>query len=172
MDLRSYAEAWVDMAPHVDALIEYGRTSERILELGVRGGVSTWAFLDGLRPTGRLLSVDIDPSVERQVPARVRDDQRWKLWIADSTTLNHLDVRMRLGGPADTVLIDTSHTYDDTLAELYLARSVGAAVILCHDVNDPAYPGVKQAITVFTSVTASYKLVAIHDSPWGLAALA
>ena len=46
--LEEYAASWIDMAPHVGQLRELAKGKDTIVEFGVRGGVSTWAMLDGM----------------------------------------------------------------------------------------------------------------------------
>src|SRR6185369_3226816 len=79
-DLRQWAAEQVDMAPHIDTLMRYAREARIVVEWGVRGGVSTWAILDALPISGRLISVDI---VNCDVPLRVSDDPRWHFIVGD-----------------------------------------------------------------------------------------
>src|SRR5688500_20262545 len=79
-DLRQFAFDQVDMAPHYQTLIRLARDCHTIIEWGVRGGVSTWAFLDGLPADGVLVSVDI---VDCVVPRRVSEDPRWTFLVGD-----------------------------------------------------------------------------------------
>jgi hypothetical protein len=54
IDLERWAYDQVDMFPHYRTLTSYARECLTIVEFGVRGGVSTWALLDGLPEDGYL----------------------------------------------------------------------------------------------------------------------
>jgi hypothetical protein len=41
-----------DINEHIPTLYEYSKTCESVLELGVRSGVSTFAFIKGLSENG------------------------------------------------------------------------------------------------------------------------
>lgn len=160
VNLDHFAYDQVDMAPHYRTLIRLARECQTIIEWGVRGGVSTWAFLDGLPDDGKLVSVDILDCV---VPRRVSEDPRWTFIVGDD-----LDpaVRAQLPLHADIVFIDTSHTYEQTVAELEIAPDFTPARIVMHDVNQPQ---VRQAVDEFCNRTG-WRMVAYED-PYGLATL-
>src|SRR5258708_6444815 len=101
-NLQAWADENVDMAPHYQTLIRYARECTIIVEFGVRGGVSTWALLDGLPEGGLLYSVDV---IDCIVPIRVSTDLRWRFLVGDD-----LDpaIQRRLPDSADLVFIDTS----------------------------------------------------------------
>lgn len=165
--LEAYAAAWLDMAPHVAELQVYARAKRTIVEFGLRGAVSTWAMLDAMPADGRLIGVDIDPAVP--LPPRVRDDPRFKLVIGDAATVA-LPVDR-----ADMVMIDASHEFAPTVAELVRAASLAPAVICCHDYLYPETPQVRWAIDGYTAPgylrDEPYRLEAVHPSRWGLAVL-
>lgn len=157
-----HARSWGDMVPHVATLTALASEARTIVEFGVRGGVSTWALLDGLHPDGSLTSVDIDPDCLDRVPARVSGDPRWVFIIADSTApINDLPPH------ADLVFIDTSHEYHATIHELDIARRLNAAVIALHDYN---LPDVSDAVHGFLRRQPHYTLT-VEPSEWGLAVL-
>lgn len=162
MDLAAYAAAWEDMAPHVQQLVDLATPCRRILELGVRGGVSTAAFLTGLPPYGELWSIDIDPNVPDMVPPWVRNDHRWRF-----TCMNSKDIFPSVDA-YDLALIDTSHTYADTIVELRHLL-LGAKIIVLHDYLDPNYPGVHEAI--HEVLREGGLVMTVHPSRWGLAVL-
>lgn len=161
--LAAYAAAWRDMAPHLGSLVDAARAARTVVEFGVRGGVSSWAFLTGLPPAGRLVSVDHDQRIPQLVPAPVFEDPRWHLLIGDS-----LDVR--LPARADVVLVDTNHELLRTHAELERAAGLQPRLILAHDYLDPAYPGVAAATAAFTAARP-WRLERVEPSHWGLAFL-
>jgi predicted O-methyltransferase YrrM len=159
-DLRQWAADQVDMAPHIATLTKSARAAQVIVELGVRGGVSTWAMLDGLPPTGTLYSVDI---VDCVVPPRVSNDPRWVFIVGDDMDPA---VQRQLPPVADLVFIDTSHEYEHTCAELAFAQSLTPARIVMHDyVMEP----VKRAGSEFCE-REGWRVVA-NEMPYGLATL-
>lgn len=165
--LREYADAWIDMAPHIGHLALYARVSMTIVEFGLRGAVSTWTMLDAMPNDGRLIGVDIDPDVP--LPPRVRDDPRFSLVIGDAATVK-LPVKR-----ADLVMIDASHEFAPTVAELVRAASLKPDVILCHDYLYRHTPQVRLAIDGYTGPgylrDEPYRLETVYPSDWGLAVL-
>lgn len=165
--LREYADAWLDMAPHVDDLRRYARAAKVIVEFGIRGGVSTWAMLDGLPVDGVLIGVDIDP--DPPLPPRVRDDPRFRLVVGDAATVP-LPVES-----ADLFMIDASHEFAPTVAELVRAASLTPDVILCHDYLYKHTPQVRAAVDGYVAPgylrDEPYRLETVHHSSWGLAVL-
>lgn len=157
-DLGHHARHWADMAPHTATLTRLASEALSVVEMGTRGGVSTWALLDGLPAGGRMVSADIDPDCALLLPPRVVDDARWSLEEGDSTTVPLPD--------ADLVLIDTSHALVQTRAELARAESLGARAIALHDWEEP---GVRQAVCELVSL-GGWSL-AVEPSQWGLAIL-
>jgi len=104
----------------------------KVIELGTRGGVSTIAWLYGLELTdGHLWSVDIQPA-----PEHTNAWSRWTFLLGDDLDP---DVLGQLPDLADIVFIDTSHWYEQTLAELNLYRAKvrpGGRIVL-HDTELP-----------------------------------
>lgn len=159
-NLETFARDQVDMAPHITTLTRLARQATTVVEWGVRGGVSTWAILDGLSEDGHLYSVDI---VDCEVPRRVSEDPRWTFIVGDD-----LDpaVQEQLPDKADMVFIDTSHTYDQTVKELAYAVTFEPDRIVMHDyVMIP----VQQAAQEFCD-REGWRLVH-NELPFGLATL-
>ena len=167
ISLPDYAAAWIDMAPHIDDLARYAQGKRTIVEFGLRGAVSTWAMLDAMAPDGMLVGVDIDPNVP--LPPRVRDDPRFHLVIGDAATVP-LPVES-----ADMVMIDASHEFAPTVAELVRAASLAPQVICCHDYLYQHTPQVRLAIDGYVAPgyqrDEPYRLETVHPSSWGLAVL-
>lgn len=168
MNLQAWAIANRDMVPHLETLTEYASHSQVIVEFGVRGGVSTWALLDGLPPEGRLFSVDID-NCRQTVPDRVRNDHRWTFLHGDDMDPA---VQALLPELADLVFIDTSHEYAHTVLELGFALGLEPSWILCHDAE---WPGVSQAMAEFCADNgwSISQFIEAHDEkgPYSLAVL-
>jgi hypothetical protein len=165
--LREYADAWIDMAPHIDDLARYAAGKRTIVEFGLRGAVSTWAMLDAMPEDGRLIGVDIDPDVP--LPPRVRDDPRFQLVIGDAGTVP-LPV-----DTADMVMIDASHEFAPTVVELVRAAALAPDVICCHDYLYQHTPQVRAAIDGYVGPgyqrDEPYRIATVYPSTWGLAVL-
>ena len=118
-DINEHLPTFVDIAFELEAT--------RVIELGVRGGVSTVAWLYAMEATdGHLWSVDVFPNM-----TGIEHD-RWTFVHGDDlhpATLGQLPVN------ADIVFIDTSHRYRHTLDELetYSRRVRWGGRIICHD---------------------------------------
>jgi hypothetical protein len=153
--LTEQAAMWQDMEPHLGHLRDLASEVTTILEWGVRGGVSTWAMLDGLPESGRMVSVDIE---RHPLPVRVEDDPRWSFVLGDDLGIQH--------DPAELVFIDTNHEYAHTLAELRTADRLGARIIALHDwMLEP----VQAAVSRWMPLTGWS--LEIMPSRWGLAVL-
>lgn len=130
-----------DMQAQMPVLYAYARYALRVIELGVRTGNSTVAFLAGLGGHGNLWSVDVN---EPDVPPWMRNLRNWHFLRAASTS-----ARAQEWAPStvDVLFIDTDHSYETTLAELesYGPRVVPGGVILLHDTHHADYPGVAAA---------------------------
>lgn len=160
--MHDHAQRYLDMFPHVDTLARYAAQASTVVELGVRTGCSTWALLEGLPADGRLVSVDINAACFHDCPQAVRQDPRWTFIGGDD---RDPAIHQRLPRLADLVFIDTSHEEDHTLAELLLARWLGAPRIVLHDyMLDP----VRRAIEAFCA-DGEYRLATVEESRWGLA---
>ena len=158
MNLVQLAREWRDMVPHLRTLSRLAHHADRIVEFGVRGGVSTWAMLDALKPDGELVSIDI-VDVRPDLPRRITDDRRWSFFCSDSA---------EVGLPkADLFFIDSSHEYHHTLRELERASEQDAKVIALHDWN---LPDVQDAVRGFCDRSA-WRIRQIEPSDWGLAVL-
>lgn len=141
--------------------------AQHVIELGTRTGVSTIAWLYGLEQTGGVLtSVDID----EQPP--IDDHPLWTFIQGNDLDPNIVSYL----APADIVFIDTSHLYDQTVAELNLYQWLvkPGGVIVCHDTElphpedappRPVFP-VRKAIEEFVADNG-YTWVN-HPNCWGL----
>lgn len=130
--------------------------AKKVIELGVRTGVSTAGWLYGLEQTdGHLWSVDPDDRAVGTLPS-----DRWTFIHGadlDETVIAQLPEQV------DVVFIDTTHHYRQTINELaaYVPRVRPGGRVLLHDTElqwpddhhpeDPPYP-VKAAITTFCDV--------------------
>lgn len=132
------------------------REGAQVIELGVRWGNSTAAFLAAAEAWhGEVWSVDIaDP----QVPPHWHSLPFWHLLVADDLSPEALAF---CPGEADVLFVDTSHYYEQTLAELrqYAPRVRPGGTILMHDTKaggtrfGPGWPEVSQALNDWSAET-------------------
>ncbi len=120
-----------DINEHLPTLFKYASECESIIELGVRGVVSTYAFLNGLLNNGRssrkLLMNDIDPcdisEVERLTTGLdIKIDHAW---------INDLELEIKEN--YDMTFIDTWHVYGQLKRELAKYSQVTNKYIIMHD---------------------------------------
>lgn len=145
-----------DIYEHLPTMVELVKdhAAKHVIELGTRTGVSTIAWLYGLAATGGYLtSVDIDrrPKIGKQ--------SKWTFIQG-----NDLDPVIVTGlDRAEIVFIDTSHLFEQTVAELNVYRWLvkPGGVIVLHDTMlahpedappHPAYP-VRKAVEQFVADT-------------------
>ncbi len=130
---------------HIRRLFEIACSYDRVrvLELGVRTGISTSAWLAAAEKAGgHVWSVDVQPPM---VPASWEKSGLWTLTVADDLgALPVLD-----GLEFDVLFIDTSHEFGHTLAELvrFYPRVVPGGRVLAHDTV--WFAGVRHALDAF-----------------------
>lgn len=165
--LEEHAKAFVDMEPHVETLVRLASGCQTILELGVRSGVSAWAFLTGLPEDGVLYAVDKDSRVinDHWLPPQVIEDNRFVYTEGDD--IDKFTIKAMPVNP-DLVFIDTSHQYTHTYAELVLAAGLGAGKIALHDY---ALEPVSMAVEDFLTFREEYSILLVEESQWGLVVL-
>lgn len=137
-----------DIHEHLTVLRSLVTTKTRVVELGVRDGVSTWALLSG-RPA-RQWSIDIKPTPALAEIQRIcqEESQPWDFVCNDSLVWGV--------PPHDLLFIDTLHTYAHCLAELKRYAPHCSTHIALHDTHtyrhrgeDGSAPGLEQAIVDF-----------------------
>lgn len=126
------------MIEHVPTLVATVRDLQAttVIELGVRWGVSTVAWLYALEGVGHLWSVDgaapcPAPDGTQLIP--VPGVEHWTFiegWDTDPAVLAQLPAQ------ADVVMLDTNHIYEETLVELelYVPRVRPGGRFLLHDI--------------------------------------
>lgn len=140
-----------DIQEHLPTLVELvlEENAQTVIELGVRFGISTNAFLYALGNTGgHLWSVDIDNRFHV-------DDPAWTFLQGYDLDLG---VITQLPELADLILIDTDHRYELTKAEIlaYRPKLRSGGLMVFHDTevmqfdhhapgSEPPYP-VKRAV--------------------------
>lgn len=155
-DFQARCNSLSDIYQHLPTL--YGQAVRYpeavVLELGVRSGNSTAAFLAAAEKVdGTVWSVDIQEPRSR---SNWHDTGFWNLIIGDDLSA---EVQAATPAEVDVLFIDTSHAYDHTLSELrtYVPRVRSGGVVLCHDTelespegvgNRPPFP-VAKALTAY-----------------------
>ena len=128
-----------DINEHLPTLSAYASKCERILELGVRGVVSSWAFVHGLIRNGSStkqihlndrVPCDVDDIVRESEAAGIDLTYEWK---------NDLDLEVT--SPFDLVFIDTWHVYGQLKRELEKFCTNTNKYIIMHDTTVDAIHG-------------------------------
>lgn len=117
-----------DYAPYLRSIAK-----GNVLEIGMRYGVSTAAFILGVRENGggHVYSVDIDPTCE----AIYSGEPNWTFIGANSNTEPDVVIKA-MHEWVDVLLIDGDHSYDAVCRDLqnYLEWVRRGGFILMHDV--------------------------------------
>jgi hypothetical protein len=120
-----------DINEHIPTLYEYAKNCEVIAEMGVRGVVSTWAFLKGLNDnksdTKKLTCVDIE-DIDMTEAIRAGADAG-----IDVNFLKENSATVNFGYPIDLLFIDTWHNYGHLKRELEFHNSNVKKYIIMHD---------------------------------------
>lgn len=135
-----------------------------VVEFGVRAVVSTWAFL-AARPL-RLTSVDITPHPNVEVAQRVADAALVPFSFICSDTLQLPQVY------CDLLFIDTLHTHDQLLAELFRHSEGVGDLIALHDTEtfgdrgeDGQKPGLRAAVDQWRATSDGQRWDVLLDLP-------
>lgn len=128
-----------DISEHLPTLYTLAKGCEEIAEMGVRGVVSTWAFLKGLtenNSTKKVLHcVDIEPIPQADI---IRHNV--KLIGIDMTTYQEDSAKVKLP-PVDLLFIDTFHVYAHLKRELEFHHANVRNYIVMHDTEVDAFFG-------------------------------
>jgi len=186
-----------DINEHLPTLSKYASECESVIELGVRGVVSTYAFINGLlnngRSTRKLLMNDIETCDIGEVERLTADldidiDHEW---------INDLELEVK--DNYDMTFIDTWHVYGQLKRELAKYSQVTNKYIIMHDTTidgvhgetirwmgadnaeqqsrdtgipvDEILKGLLPAITEFLESNKNWKIRQIYDNNNGLTIL-
>lgn len=129
------SRTYSDIYEHLPTLSRYASYCTSVLELGVRGCVSSWAFVHGLlsnknaNSTTRIFLNDIVEctitelvEVTKNLPIQI--DYEWK---------NDLELTFIEGTTYDLTFIDTWHVYGQLKRELEKFAPITQKYILMHD---------------------------------------
>lgn len=120
-----------DINEHIETLYKYSKECNHIIECGVRGCVSTWAFLKGLLDNNseskRLIGVDLDWHENIDDIEKVSKENR-----IDYVFIQGNDIEVDLE-ETDLLFIDTWHIYGHLKRELNKHHSKVKKYIIMHD---------------------------------------
>ncbi len=127
---------WSDIRAEMPLLhdITLGYPAVKVLELGVRTGNSTVAFLAAAeQASGHVWSVDLD--LPHAPGDRWTGSGRWTFLPGDDLKITLPEEESGVILRPDILFIDTAHTFDHTLAELrrFVPVVAEGGVVLMHD---------------------------------------
>jgi hypothetical protein len=120
-----------DINEHLETLYDYSTQCEKILECGVRGCISSWAFTYGVlnnnKPIKKITLNDIEVcNIDELINATngldINIDYQWKS-----------DLDLEINENYDMVFIDTFHVYGQLKRELDKFSKVTNKYIIMHD---------------------------------------
>jgi len=128
-----------DINQHLPTLYRYATECESVFESGVRGCVSSWAFVNGLlhngKPSRRILLNDISPCpIENLLSATKNLDI-----VVNYEWINNLN--LNLTESVDLTFIDTWHVYGQLKRELAKFAPLTKKYIIMHDTTLDAVRG-------------------------------
>ena len=163
---KLFCEKKSDINEHLPTLYKYASKCESIIELGVRGVISTYALLYGLLSNNscnkKLLLNDIvkcDIKELLQLTTNLKIDIKY-YWI------NDLD--LEINENYDLIFIDTWHVYGQLKRELEKFSKVINKYIIMHDTTIDANKG--ESIRTFQNIEEQAKKtgIPIHEIDKGL----
>jgi hypothetical protein len=114
-----------DINEHLPTLLKYSEECKHITEMGVRGGVSSWAFL--YSNPEKMVAYDImtNHSVENIINVANESNLNFHFILKDVLTVEIENT--------DLLFIDTWHTYNQLSSELQLHSNNVNKYIILHD---------------------------------------
>lgn len=157
-----------DINEHLPTIKKYASECESIVELGVRGMVSTWALLAGKPKI--MLSVDVaHPSefgtdIFDAYDATAEANIAWEFALTSS-----LEIELP---EHELLFIDTLHTYDQLSKELEKHHVKAKKYILMHDTNLAGDPdNMRGAVNDFLDAHKEWEIKEYFENNNGLTAL-
>ena len=159
-----------DINEHLIVLRYYADQCIHVTELGVRAGVSTWAFLSSMAE--RVVSVDVNHpndyggSLQEMRDASAEAEMDFTFILADDLSIELEET--------DLLFIDTLHTYGHLKKELELHAIKARKYIIFHDTAQYAQVGVDggkgiwPAIEEFLADNTQWIIKEAHDNNNGL----
>ena len=161
---KKLCETPSDINEHLPTLKKYASLCNSIVELGVRGMVSTWALLAG-SPL-EMVSVDIvDPSEHQWDTKETKELARSEGILWGFVKMSSLEFKFRR---TELLFIDTIHFYDQLSQELKLHSPHTTKYIIMHDTN---FPEMQKAINEFLTDNNDWKVKEVLTTMTGLTVL-
>lgn len=162
-----------DINEHLITLRYYADQCKHVTELGVRKGVSTWAFLSSMAK--RVVSVDVNHPDENGGSLQEMRDASIEAGI-DFTFILANDLNIELE-ETDLIFFDTLHTYGHLSKELILHSGKARKYIIFHDTTQYATVGVdggegiERAIREFLTQNPVWTIKEVYTNNNGLVIL-
>ena len=148
-------EQWSDIKEHLPRLREVARG--QVLEIGTRDGVSTGALLAGVEEHGgHVTSLDIV-----DCSRLFAGHPQWTFVRADSKLFPPMGVEL--------LFIDGDHSFRGVLGDLE-RFAPHAQHVLLHDTDAADWPGVREAVEMFTSMRPEWE-VTYREGSYGMGEL-
>ena len=161
---KKLCETPSDINEHLPTLKKYASLCNSIVELGVRGMVSTWALLAG-SPL-EMVSVDIvDPSEHQGDTKETKELARSEGILWGFVKMSSLEFKFRR---TELLFIDTIHFYDQLIQELRIHAPRTTKYIIMHDT---AIPEMERAIDDFLIGNMDWKVKETFENNNGLVVL-
>lgn len=125
-----------DINEHLPTLCELARECDSVIELGVRGVVSSWAFAMGLPEGSRMFMNDLEPCNATPLIRAAKNEKN-----IDATFVKGSDLEIDLPEKADLVFIDTWHIYGQLKRELARYEPLAKKYIVMHDTTVDEWEG-------------------------------
>lgn len=125
-----------DINEHLPTLCELAKDCDSVIELGVRGVVSSWAFAMGLPEGSRMFMNDLEPCNATPLIRAAKNEKN-----IDATFVHGSDLEIDLPEPADLVFIDTWHIYGQLKRELARYEPLAKKYIVMHDTTVDEWEG-------------------------------
>jgi hypothetical protein len=128
-----------DINEHLHLLYKYATECESIIELGVRGVVSSWAFVYGLLNNNKpIKSILLNDIAECNIDELVNATKELDILI-EYNWINDLD--LMVDGEVDMTFIDTWHIYGQLKRELEKYSKITKKYIIMHDTTVDEWQG-------------------------------
>lgn len=168
-----YKDTPSDINEHMETLLEYGKKCSNIVEMGVRTGRSTTAWL--MACPRKLLCIDLKKhkmlSLEKYIQWAKKQNISFEFIVSNSIKSNI---------PKDTELlfIDTYHTYELLSKELEIHHDNVSKYIILHDTEtfgtvgeDGKKPGLIKAVSEFRAKNPQWQVEKVYLNNNGLTIL-
>lgn len=119
-----------DINEHLPTLIKYGQECEHITEMGVRGIISTWAFLGSAPSIMRSYDIQNPKEWDQDINQVYETAKHYGVTDFKFTQANVLEIEI---DPTELLFIDTWHAYKQLKTELRLHANKASKYIILHD---------------------------------------